>query len=273
MRVLTDLVREKSGIELGPDKLYLVQARLSSLVRDARLADLDSLAMQLGRAPAGELARRAVEAVTINETLFFRDAACFEHLARKALPALRAARGPQARLRIWSAAASTGQEAYSIAITAEETGTAGPLGLVEIVATDISRPALERAEAAIYSRFEASRGLSAARLRAFFTETPEGWQVRPRTRAMVRCRTWNLLDDSAPLGRFDIILCRNVLIYFHLETRRRVLERIAGLLAPDGFLYLGSTETLLNVTDRLVPAPGGTGVFVAPRAFSYRSAS
>ena len=273
MRLLTDLVRNASGIELGPDKDYLLRARLDSVLRDSRLGDLDDLARHVGRAPAGELARRAVEAVTTNETSFFRDAPCFDHLTPAAWPTLRAARDAGTPLRVWSAACSTGQEPYSIAMAIVEARAAMPfsgaslpaatsrIDGLDLLATDISRAALDRAENGRYSTFEVSRGLSPARLRAHFTDSAEGWRVRPSIRSMVRYRRWNLLDTPAPLGRFDVVFCRNVLIYFSPELRRRVLERIAAQLAPDGYLYLGATETLLGVTDLFDEVKGERGIF------------
>ncbi len=277
LQALAGLLHQRCGIVIGPDKLYLLQTRLAGLLRDAGLASLDALAEHLAAAPEGELARRAVEAMTTNETLFFRDEPAFAHLRDVALPQLRAARrcanAGSSRLRVWSAAASTGQEAYSVAMLLAEARPPWPPGDIEILASDIARAPLARAEAAIYSPFEVQRGLSDDRLARHFERVPEGWRIRPELRAMVRCQGWNLLADPAPLGRFDIVLCRNVLIYFDGPTRGRVLARIAEALLPDGYLYLGGSETLLERQGGLRPAPCGRGVFVQTPATRARARS
>ncbi len=263
--IVSALVRERSGIIIGPDKLYLIQTRLAGLLRDEGLGSLDALAHRLEAGPHSELAGAVVEAMTTNETLFFRDEQIFAHLRDVALPTLRAARSVQpdgTRLRVWSAAASTGQEAYSLAMLLAEARPAWPTGGVEILASDIARAPLARAQAGLYGQFEVQRGLSAARLAQHFMREAEGWRIRPALQSMVRCRLWNLLADPAPLGRFDIVLCRNVLIYFDAPTRGRVLAGLARVLAPDGYLYLGGSETLLERHCGFVPAPGGRSVFM-----------
>ena len=268
LRTVAALLHQHSGIVIGPDKLYLLQTRLAGLLLREGLPTLDALAERLAATgAAGELARCVVEAMTTNETLFFRDEHAFAHLRDTALPALRAARGgAAARLRIWSAAASTGQEAYSIAMLLAESRPPWAAPQVEILASDIARAPLARAEAAVYSPFEVQRGVTPARLAQHFEREAEGWRVRPALRAMVRCQGWNLLADPAPLGRFDIVLCRNVLIYFDGPTRAGVLARMAEALVPDGYLYLGGSETLLDRQDGFAPAPCGRGVFVPTRA-------
>jgi chemotaxis protein methyltransferase CheR len=264
LQILSALLHQRSGIVIGPDKLYLVQTRLAGLLRSEGLANLDCLAERLALAPNGELARCTIEAMTTNETLFFRDDAAFAHLRDVSLPQLRQAR-QGTRLRIWSAAASTGQEAYSLAMLLAEARPPCTATSVEILATDIARGPLARAEAGLYSQFEVQRGITAARLAQHFVREADGWRVRPNLRSMVRCQNWNLLNDPAPLGRFDIVLCRNVLIYFDGPTRARVLARLGEALASDGFLYLGGSETLLERQDGFVPAPGGRGVFLRAR--------
>lgn len=265
LQFLAELVYRRCGIVIGPDKLYLLQTRLAGLLERERLSSLDALAGRLALAPHTGLARDVIEALTTNETLFFRDEQAFAHLRDTALPALRAARGGAGqapRLRVWSAAASSGQEAYSVAMLLAEAAPPWPAAGVEILATDIARAPLARAEAALYSAFEVQRGVSEARLVRHFEREPEGWRVRPLLRSMVRCQSWNLLSDPAALGRFDIVLCRNVLIYFDAATRGRVLAGLFGSLAGDGYLYLGGSETLLEQQHGLVAAPGGRGVFV-----------
>ena len=255
---LAQVIHSRSGLVLGPDKLYLLQARLTPLLATAGLPDLDALADRVCAAPDGPLGKSVVEALTTNETLFFRDGHPFEDLAR-VLPRLAAARGPGTPLRIWSAASSFGQEAYSIAIVASE--LRGALGdrRVEIVGTDIAQAALERARAGLYTDFEVQRGLSPARRSAHFQRVGAQWQVSATLRATVEFRPFNLLGDLRGLGRFDVVFCRNVLIYFDRETKRRVLAAMARQMAPDGTLYLGGTETLLgmDVGLRKLAASGG----------------
>ncbi len=265
LQLLAGLLHRQSGIVIGADKLYLLQTRLAGLLLRERLASLDGLAERLAAAPDGELARATIEALTTNETLFFRDAHAFAHLRDTALPALRAARlgaGGCGRLRLWSAAASSGQEAYSIAMLLAEARPGWPAGAAEILATDIARAPLARAEAGLYSGFEVQRGVSPDRLARHFAPDGDGYRVRPSLRDMVRCRPWNLLSDPVALGRFDIVFCRNVLIYFDPDTRARVLAGLAGVLAADGYLYLGGAETLLEQGAAFAAAPGGRGVFV-----------
>ncbi len=263
---LTGLVRARAGIVLTPDRTYLLKTRLAPLLARTGLGSLDALAARIrcGGPGAEPLAREVVEALTTNESFFFRDGKPFEHL-RRLLPRLAAARPAGQPLRIWSAACSTGQEAYSVAMLAADPATwAGYSGgngtppRLEILGTDISREVLARAREGLYTRFEVQRGLPVQLLVRYFR--PEGsdgsrWRIAPELRAMVRFEMFNLLDDPRPLGRFDVILCRNVLIYFDAPTKTAVLNALAGQLAPDGVLYLGGAETVLGLTDRLQPLP------------------
>ncbi len=259
--MIAELVRVRSGIVLGLDKAYLVESRLEQVVRTRRLKDLAELSMQLRLAPTEALVRDVVEAMTTNETLFFRDTRPFEHLRTAALPALHAARPQGLPLRIWSAASSSGQEAYSIAMTVTDAG----LGRrpVQILGTDISTEQLDRARLGIYSDFEARRGLSGAMLVRHFQKADGGWQLKDAVRSMVEFRQWNLMDDLRPLGTFDLVFCRNVLIYFDMQTKKRVLDAIWSRLAPGGWLYLGGAETTFGVSDKFTPCPGLHQVYTA----------
>jgi chemotaxis protein methyltransferase CheR len=251
--LIADLVRTRSGIVLGDDKAYLVESRLEQVVRKRRYSGLAEIAARLRMRPNGALADDIIEAITTNETLFFRDIKPFEHL-RQRLQALHAACPPAQPLRIWSAAAASGQESYSIAITALEAGLAARP--VQILGTDISAEQINRARQGLYSEFEVKRGLSQEHLARHFSRTDSGWRINDPARRLVEFRTWNLMDDLRPLGMFDLVFCRNVLIYFDIQTKRKVLDAIWQRLAPGGLLYLGGSETTFGVSDRFVPCRG-----------------
>ncbi|MGC8475722.1 MAG: CheR family methyltransferase [Acetobacteraceae bacterium] len=258
---LATLLRERSGLTIGTDKIYLLETRLGPIAKRENLPDLAALAARL-RAPGGErLAREVVEAMTTNESLFFRDTKPFAHVRSIALPGLHAVRPPGTPLRIWSAAASTGQEAYSLAMIAAELRPTMPDRRVEILGTDIAREPLARAREGLYTQFEVQRGLPVQMLVKHFRKEDANWRIAEPLRAAVTFREWNLLDNPTPLGRFDVVFCRNVLIYFDPPTKAKVLEGIARQLAPDGLLYLGGAETVLGITDRLVAVPDGPGAY------------
>ena len=255
---IAGLVKGRSGLVLTADQGYMLETRLGPLLKREGLADIDALALRLKDARAAALAEAVTEALTTNESSFFRDGKPFEHL-RRALPELAAARAPGVPLRIWSAACSTGQEAYSIGMILTEL----PLGgrRVEIVGTDIAQEVLARARDGSFTQFEVQRGLPARLLVKHFRQEEGRWRAAPELRAMARFERFNLLSDLRPLGRFDVIFCRNVLIYFDTPTKARVLEAMAAQLAPDGVLYLGGAETVLGLTGRLVPIAGERGVY------------
>ena len=258
---LAALLLRRSGHVLGPDKLYLVQARLQPILARAGLPDLEQLVGRISAEPNGALSDEVVEAMTTNETLFFRDGHPFVDLAEQVLPRLVASRPKSASLRLWSAAASYGQEAYTLAIVASELRWMLGERRVEILGTDIAESALRRARAATYSDFEVQRGLSPARCAAHLHRVGADWRINDGLRAMVQFRHFNLLGDLRPLGRFDVILCRNVLIYFDQDTKSRILTAMARQLAPDGVLYLGGSETLLGLDVGLRKLDRGRGGF------------
>ena len=259
--VFAELLRSGSGLVIGPDKIYLLETRLAALLRREGLPGLDALADRLRGPGRGALLREVVEAMTTNESFFFRDDKPFVHLRTLGLPRLHAARPPGARLRLWSAAASTGQEAYSLAMLLAEQRAALGGREVEILGTDIARQPLARAREGLYSQFEIQRGLPMQLLVKHFRKDGAQWRLAEPIRAMASFREWNLLDDLRPLGSFDVVFCRNVLIYFDPPTKTRVLEAIARQLVPDGLLYLGGAETVLGITDRFVPSGGAHGVY------------
>ncbi|MCK8786410.1 protein-glutamate O-methyltransferase [Roseomonas sp. NAR14] len=262
---LAELVKARSGIVLTPDKQYMLDTRLAPLLRREKLAGLDALAVRV-RQPAGDaLLQEVVEALTTNESSFFRDSRPFEHL-RRVLPAMLA-RGPAgAPLRIWSAACSTGQEAYSAAMLALGLGPAPGRRRVEILGTDIAREVVERAREGLFTQFEVQRGLPVQLLVKHFRKEGTQWRIAPELRAMARFEHANLLQDTARFGRFDVIFCRNVLIYFDMPTKSRVLGALTAQLAPGGVLYLGGAETMLGLETALVPVAGERGVYEAAGA-------
>ena len=258
---IASLLKARSGLAIGPDKVYLLDTRLAPILKRHELRDLNALAERLRGPRADALAQEVVEAMTTNESLFFRDDKPFEHVRTRALPRLHAARAPGTPLRIWSAASSSGQEAYSLAMTLTDMRASLGDRRVEIIGTDIAREQLARARDGLYSQFEVQRGLPMQMLVKHFRKEATGWRVAEAIRRMVEFREWNLLADLRPLGRFDIVFCRNVLIYFDQPTKARVLEAIASLMSPDGMLYLGGAETVLGITSRLAPVAGARGVY------------
>ncbi|MBL6454793.1 protein-glutamate O-methyltransferase CheR [Belnapia sp. T6] len=252
------LVKGRSGLVLTPDKGYMLETRLGPILKREGLANLDALAARLRDPRAALIAEAVTEALTTNESSFFRDGKPFEHL-RRLLPALARARPSGATLRIWSAACSTGQEAYSIAMLLRELALEGRR--VEIIGTDIAESVLTRARDGYFTQFEVQRGLPARLLVQHFRQEDGRWRVAPELRGMVRFERGNLLGDLRGVGRFDVIFCRNVLIYFDAPTKARVLNALAAQLQPDGVLYLGGAETVLGLTERLVPVPGERGAY------------
>jgi chemotaxis protein methyltransferase CheR len=235
---------------LSADKQYLVESRLLPVARRAGVATLGELVGMLRDAADPVLMTSVVEAMTTNETFFFRDKVPFEHFRVTIMPALIAARRAARTIRIWCAASSTGQEPYSLAMCLKdfERDIAG--WHVDVLATDLSAEVLEKARQGIYSQFEVQRGLPIQLLVKYFTRSGEFWQIAPELRAMVRYRQLNLLADFSQLGMFDVVFCRNVLIYFDAETKTEVLNRLAKVTASDGYLMLGAAETVVGLTDR-----------------------
>ncbi|EHL96717.1 CheR methyltransferase, SAM binding domain protein [Acetobacteraceae bacterium AT-5844] len=250
------LVKARSGIVLTPDKGYMLETRLAPLLKQAGIPSLDALALKLRDPRMESLAREVTEALTTNESSFFRDGKPFDHLKRL-LPGLMAKRSPGHRLRIWSAACSTGQEAYSIAMILTELGIRN----AEIFGTDLSREVVERARQGVFTQFEVQRGLPVQMLVKHFRQEAGKWRVQPSLQDMVRFEERNLLGEHRTLGRFDVIFCRNVLIYFDPQTKGRVLNALGAQLAPDGVMYLGGAETVLGLTERFTPIAGERGAY------------
>jgi chemotaxis protein methyltransferase CheR len=269
-------LKERSGLVLSADKEYLVESRLLPVARKAGLANLGELVRALTLGNADALMTTVVEAMMTNESFFFRDKIPFDLFRSTIMPALLAARKTSRTIRIWCAAASTGQEPYSLAmcLKAVEREIAG--WRIELLATDLSNDVLEKARQGVYSQFEVQRGLPIQLLIRHFKQIGELWQIAPDIRAMVKFRQLNLLADFAPLGRFDLIFCRNVLIYFDLETKTGVLDRLARATANDGYLVLGAAETVVGLTDSFRTVADKRGLYTpntnAPKLMSPSSA-
>jgi chemotaxis protein methyltransferase CheR len=250
-----DLVRARSAIVLEPGKEYLVESRLAPLARAEGFDTIARLVDELRRPGATRLTTQVVEAMTTNETSFFRDLHPFEALRQHVMPELMKRRSAERTLQIWSAACSSGQEAYSIIITMLEHFPELKGWNVRILGTDLSTEILDRAKEGRFAQIEANRGLPSKLLVKYFEHHGTGWQVKPELRRMVEWKTMNLVEPWAGLPRMDIVFLRNVLIYFDVPTKRAVLERMRGVLRPDGYLFLGAAETTMNIHDRYERIP------------------
>jgi chemotaxis protein methyltransferase CheR len=269
---LRKFLKDRSGLDLSADKQYLVESRLIPLARKTGLPGLAELVQKL-KSGAEALAAEVVEAMTTNETFFFRDKVPFDHLKATVLPELLQARASRRSLRIWCAAASTGQEPYSIAMCLKELGSTLAGWRIEIVATDLSLGVLEKSRAGLFSQFEVQRGLPIQLLVKHFTQIGELWQLNADIRSMVQFKQLNLLQDFSHLGTFDVIFCRNVLIYFDQDTKTSVFNRLAKRIEPDGFLMLGAAETVVGLTDAFKPYPERRGLYVASAGMAARPAA
>jgi chemotaxis protein methyltransferase CheR len=258
---LRKFLRDHSGLDLSADKQYLIESRLLPLARKAGISGIGELVQKLQGAGSGALVTSVVEAMTTNETFFFRDKVPFDHFRDTIMPEIIKARAGRRSVRIWCAAGSTGQEPYSLAMSLKEMGAALTGWRVEIIATDLSQEVLEKAKAGIYSQFEVQRGLPIQMLMKYFKQIGETWQINPELRAMIQHRQLNLLHDFAQLGTFDVIFCRNVLIYFDQDTKINIFNRLARQIEGDGFLVLGAAETVVGLTDTFRPIPEKRGLY------------
>lgn len=258
---LCEFLKKQSGLVLSADKVYLVESRLLPVAKRRGLNGLPDLVSAVRSGRDRQLLQDVTEAMTTNESFFFRDKTPFDNLKSEVLPKLIEARNRGKRLRIWSAAASTGQEPYTIAMILKEMSVQLSGWHIDVIGTDISSEVLEKARAGMYSQFEVQRGLPIQLLVKYFKQIGEMWQIDSSIRAMVEYRTGNLLENFKTLGTFDIVFCRNVLIYFDQQTKKEVLERIADLMPDDGVLFLGAAETVLGVTDKLTAVSGLRGVY------------
>lgn len=263
--VYAALLKEKSGLTLTPDKSYLLESRLSPVAKQWGFNSLEALTMALNGVPDPGLVKDVVEAMTTNETSFFRDTRPFDTFQNTVLPYMEKARAGQKKLRIWCAACSSGQEPYSLAMILEDLKTKMPGWSYEIIATDIDHKILEQAKKAEYTQFEVQRGLPIQMLMNYFEQDEKIWRLKDVIRDKVQYKYFNLLDSMSLMGQFDIIFCRNVLIYFDVETKKATLDKMLKQVTPDGFLFLGGAETVMGVTDSFVNAPDLRGLYV-PRS-------
>jgi chemotaxis protein methyltransferase CheR len=258
---LQKLLKDRSGLMLSADKKYLLESRLLPLARKVGVPGISELVVKM-RAGGEALIHDVVEAMTTNETFFFRDKTPFDHFKETVVPGLVRARAGRRSLRIWCAAASTGQEPYSLAMILKEMGAALQGWRIEIVGTDLSPEVLEKSRSGLYTQFEVQRGLPIQLLVRHFTQVGAMWQLNADTKALVQFRQFNLLQDFAALGKFDVIFCRNVLIYFDQPTKTDILNRLMKANEPDGYLFLGAAETVVGLTDRYRICPNRRGVYL-----------
>ncbi len=257
---ISGLLKKRAGIVLTPDKMYLLESRLAPLARKEGLPSIDDLVTVVRTRREERLITLVVDVMTTNETFFFRDKTPFDHLKEAIFPALSQARRGS-RIRIWCAACSTGQEPYSIAMMLDQNPMLTGGVPVEIIATDISDRVLEKARSGLYTQFEVQRGLPIQMLMHYFTQQDDQWRISDRLRGMVSFRKLNLLEPMGGLGKFDVVFCRNVLIYFDQPTKAEILGRIGEQLNPNGYLMLGAAETVIGVTTAFEPAQDRRGLY------------
>jgi chemotaxis protein methyltransferase CheR len=261
--LFSTLVKQRSGLVLTVEKAYLLESRLFPVARKHSMKSLEDMAQALRAKREEALMFDITEAMTTNESFFFRDQKPFIIFQKTLLPRLLAARAAKKQIRIWSAAASSGQEAYSLAMICAEEASKLQGWKIEIVGTDLSREMITRAKSGVYSQFEVQRGLPVTHLVKYFQQIAgDKWQIKENIRQMVQFREGNLLTDLGVTGPIDIVYCRNVLIYFDLPTKTRVLSAIKGVMPSDGFLLLGGAETVLGVSDEYKIVPGEHGLYV-----------
>jgi chemotaxis protein methyltransferase CheR len=261
-RILAGLLETRTGQQLTMSRRWRIETALSGLMRDRGITSLDQLitALVAGREPW--LAGEVVDALLNNETFFFRDRAAFDLVLKGVLPRLQRVRGAEKRISIWCAGCSTGQEAYSLAMWFLDERVRWQGWNIDILATDVSRTAIERAREGVYSQFEVQRGLSVLQMMRWFTdEEGQQWRISKQLREMVRFDVHNL-TEAPPRGRFDIILCRNVLLYFSDATRTAVFQRLGEASAPDGYLMLGAGETIIGHGSDFVIDPDNRGIYI-----------
>ena len=276
-RVLMGVLESRTGQTLSPNRIWRIEMSLKPVMQRHGIGDLDALVAALVTSNSRQLLDDTVDAMLNNETYFYREHSVFDDIANSALEYIHRINLRERRLTIWHCGVSTGQEAYSMAMLLAEQDSKWAGWRVDIVGTDVSYHAVGRARVGLYSQFEIQRGLPVQMLMRYFRKNDSNWHIADTIRGMAQFREYNLLSDLRPLGRFDIVFCRNVLIYFDQPTKARVLEAIAGLMPPDGLLYLGGAETVLGITSRFAPMPNERGVYgvaggTAPAAASRMAA-
>ena len=279
-KIIADLLEQRTGQQLTENRRWRVSTALAGLFRELGLDNVDQLACMLERPGEHHLATKVVEALLNNESYFFRDHVYFAMLANQVLGDLASRRAGSKRLRIWSAGCSTGQEPLSLAMLFCEQPGRWQDWDIEILGTDISGKAIASAKTGCYTQFEIQRGISVAQMLNFFTETPRGWQANDKIGSMVRFQQHSILDHPPHPGQFDLVLCRNVLLYFDTDIRRTVFDRLASATASDGLLMLGAGESVVGQTERFEPSPWGSSLYRptsvharATRTFQHRASA
>lgn len=258
---IAQLLYQRSGLVITQEKAYLLESRLNPVARKWDLDSFDALIAALRSNKDERLMVDVTEAMTTNESFFFRDNRPFDQFKEIVLPHLLEARAARKQIRVWSAACSSGQEPYTLAMILKEEAAKLAGWKVEIVATDLSTEILNKAKEGLYSQFEVQRGLPITLLMKYFTQEGEKWRISEEIRNMVSYRPFNLLDSPSALGTFDVVFCRNVLIYFDQATKGQVLSRVAQIMPADGYLYLGGAETVLGISDSFEVMPGQRGIY------------
>ncbi|HEX9789632.1 MAG TPA: protein-glutamate O-methyltransferase [Kiloniellales bacterium] len=259
--LIAQLLKERSGLALSKDKAYLLESRLNPVARKWNFAGFDELAQAIRAGKDEALLVHVTEAMTTNESFFFRDQKPFDQFTKLVLPHMIQHRAAKKTIRIWSAACSSGQEPYTLAMLLKENAKQLAGWRVEIVATDLSKEILDKAKEGMYSQFEVQRGLPINLLVKYFKQNGDRWQIDAGIREMVKYQQFNLLGNPATLGRFDVIFCRNVLIYFDPPTKTQIFSKLADIMPEDGFLYLGGAETVLGMSDRFQLMPEQRGIY------------
>jgi len=265
------LVKDRSGLVLTKEKSYLLESRLMPVARKRGLKGLGDLCADMRANKDGDVIREVTEAMTTNESFFFRDIKPFDLFRDTVLPQLIESRAAKKSFRIWCTAASSGQEPYTLAMILKEASAKLAGWKIEIVGTDISTEILRKAESGAYTQFEVQRGLPVQLLVKYFKQDGDKWMIDPSLKAMVKYKEFNLLDKLTPLGKFDVVFCRNVLIYFDQETKSRIMGGISELIPDDGLLFLGGAETVVGITDKFKPVPGQRGVYCLTRALAKQA--
>ncbi len=262
--IYRQLLLDKSGLDITQDKTYLLESRLKPVAKKWGYPALDMMTMALNGVPEPELISDIVEAMMTNDTSFFRDGEPFDNFEQLVLPHMAEARTKAKALRIWSAACSSGQEPYSLAITIKEAQEKNilPNWKVQILATDISDDILQQAQEARYSQFEVQRGLPVQLLMKYFEQDGDKWQLNDSVRSMVTFHKLNLIEATPRLDMFDVIFCRNVLTYFNEETKRNVIENMLKHLEPDGFMIVGRSEDPLGISKSIKDIPDREGIYI-----------
>lgn len=258
---LQSMLKERSGLVVTTDKVYLLETRLLPVAHRHGYKNIDELVDALKQRHDESIAVDIAEAMNTHESLFFRDSSPFDLFKTTILPQLLKRRADKKKLRIWCAACSSGQEPYSLAMVLDEVSAKLQGWKTEIIATDISHSVLDRAAQGLYSQFEVQRGLPVQMLVKHFKQEEEHWRLSTNIRDRVSFRHFNLLGEMRGLGKFDIVFCRNVLIYFDVETKTKVLDQVSTVLNPDGVLFLGSAESTIGITDKFWPVKAGRGVY------------